>query len=245
MRELVYLSERKLSQLLPGKRRRWALRIPVEAEFKFPGLGGVKLGPLRRASGDRAVPDLEAIISKLEASDRAALWYADDDVQPGQWVYFEVPLCYSLVEPGLRFRPFRPVGVLFVDYEPSSESASQGNRVRLLMHGSHWHLRDRRSAESGGRRPPDHLNLSTYSGLDRFVESLRRLNHVRQQDTAERGSLHRVMALIFAMEQELEPELTAAWMAGYARVTAVLPEYSVVLATPLYVERVSPPSIDR
>lgn len=50
--------------------------------------------------------------------------------------------------------------------------------------------------------------------------------------------------VIALLDDLLETRSTAAWMAGYARVTAVVrlsPKATVVIATPLYVEHVSPP----
>ena len=45
MRELVYLSQRKLAQFDLGKGRRFVDRAKVEGQLTVPGLGGLKIGP--------------------------------------------------------------------------------------------------------------------------------------------------------------------------------------------------------
>lgn len=135
MRELIYLSERKLRQFVLGRPRRWRNRAQVEAEIKFPGIGGVKVGPAVPDRDAKVIPDLEKVISALESSDRAARWFADDDLQPGQWVHFEAPLTYSLLSDGMRYR-----AVVFIDRDEPTTGYPTGGTTRLLMHGSAEHL---------------------------------------------------------------------------------------------------------
>jgi hypothetical protein len=260
VRELVYLSERKLRQFMIGKPRRWGNRPPIEGEVKFPGVGGVKIGPAAPTRGDEVVPDLARVISALETSDRAAGWFADDAVQPGQWVYFEAPLCYIPLSDGAL-----PGAVVFLDHGEPTASYPTGGAIRLLLHGSAEHLfgaADTSPAGDDDERSDGSRNPSRYTDLRMFARLLYRLNREAPSSDAE-SDLDRMRAphstryrlemqvpwVVELLDRLLEPRLTAAWMAGHARVTAVLPLPSghdpdpvAVIATPLYVEYVSPPS---
>jgi hypothetical protein len=97
-----------------------------------------------------------------------------------------------------------------------------------------------------------------YTQVRQFIHLLYRLNrHTTSSDSESgadgldlhsgrflEGGVHEVLELL---EDALAPRLTAAWMAGYARVTAVLPGESFVtlLATPLYVENAPQPALDQ
>jgi hypothetical protein len=260
VRELVYLSERKLRQFMIGKPRRWGSRPSIEGEVKFPGVGGVKVGSAAPAGGDEVIPDLVRVISALETSDRAAGWFADDAVQPGQWVYFEAPLCYAPLSDGTL-----PEAVVFLDHGEPTASYPTGGAIRLLMHGSAEHLLGAAvtsPASEDDDRTDGSRNPSRYTDLRMFARLLYRLNRHSPSSDAE-PDLDRMTApystryrlemqvprVVELLDDLLEPQLTAAWMAGHARVTAILPLPSghdpdpvAVIATPLYVEYVSPPS---
>ncbi|MFG2512609.1 SAVMC3_10250 family protein [Streptomyces sp. NPDC048584] len=273
MRELVYLSERKLQQFRLGKRRRWSSRTPIEGEISFLGFGGVRFGPTSPDTGEAVTPDVESVIAALEASDRAAMWFGDPAVQPGQWVYFEAPLCYAPLGVGDQ-----PGAVVFIDHGEPTASYPTGGKVRLLMHGSEAHV------IGAATSPPVHPgdpedsfpavrfnDLSDFTGFSRLLTELN-----RSWAAADNGDADAVAALderplwtawsppgrserrsvtvadvvrgkVRDLDSLVEPFLTASWMAGHARVTAKVPsqwrdEPRVVVATPLYVERVSPPS---
>jgi hypothetical protein len=273
VRELVYLSERKLRQFMIEKPRRWVSRPPVEGEVKFPGLGGVKVGPTAPTGDDGVIPDLARVISALESSDRAAGWFADDAVQPGQWVYFEAPLCYTPLSD--RYAPLsdghQPRAVVFLDHGEPTASYPTGGAIRLLMHGSAEHLLGGAvvsPASQDDGRTDGSRNPSRYTELRTFARLLYQLNrrdqlNLRVPSSDAEPDLDRMTApystryrlemqvppVVELLDHLLEPRLTAAWMAGHARVTAVLPLPSgqgpdplAVIATPLYVEYVSPPS---
>lgn len=247
MRELVYLSERKLQQFILGRPRRWRGRTQVEGELKVPGIGGVKLGPVAPDQSEKATPDLEKVISALENSDRAAKWFADDNVQPGQWVHFDVPLCYTPLSDGHGVR-----AVVFLGSdEPTKDHPADGT-TRLLLHGSAEHLLGG-TVESSASRDSSR-NPTRYTEIRLFARLLYRLNRSSASSDGEPDAEGmnllggkilemEVPQVIQLLDDLLEPRLTAAWMAGYARVTAVLHDENstTVLATPLYVEY-APPS---
>ncbi|MFF6980300.1 SAVMC3_10250 family protein [Streptomyces sp. NPDC008343] len=274
MRELVYLSERKLQQFRLGKRRRWNNRTPVEGEINFLGFGGVRFGPTPPGAGDAVTPDLESVISALEASDRAAMWFGDPAVQPGQWVYFEAPLCYAPL--GLRDEPG---AVVFIDHGEPTAGYPTGGQVRLLMHGSEAHVVGSATSPPVHPQLPDDpfpaVRFNDLSDFRTFAHLLTELN--RRWAAADAGETDAVAALderpfvrylpelvtrsghsyasiadvirrnVFDLDSLVEPRLTASWLAGHARVSVQVPsqrrdEPRVVVATPLYVERVSPPA---
>jgi uncharacterized protein DUF7019 len=97
VRELVYLSEAKLKQFVAGRPGRLRGRAQVEGELKVPGIGALRASSMAPDKNVGVVAELEKVTSALEKSDRAATWFADNDVQPGQWVHFDLPLCYTTI----------------------------------------------------------------------------------------------------------------------------------------------------
>ncbi|GAA5151366.1 SAVMC3_10250 family protein [Amycolatopsis dongchuanensis] len=116
MRDLVYLSQAKLTQLRPtlGGRGRWSR--DVDAEVKTP-LGGLKVG----RAAQPPEPHVEAVVARLEAAEPGPLWYPDPAVRPGRWVHFEAELSYAEVSDSVVF-------------------LAAGESPRLLLHGSAEHL---------------------------------------------------------------------------------------------------------
>lgn len=91
MRELVYLSKRKLAAFDLGRR---GLFDKFKATVKAPlGFGEVTV----EADGSRRkVPHLDRVLTELDRSELAPVWFSED-VIPGQWVQFEAPLSYAVV----------------------------------------------------------------------------------------------------------------------------------------------------
>ncbi|WP_158894822.1 SAVMC3_10250 family protein [Amycolatopsis anabasis] len=253
MRELVYLSDRKLRQFLGDRRRRWWQRTGVEGELKIPFLGQLKL---TRAAEDAERPELDEVIAQIEESTRAARWYADETVRPGQWVQFEAPLNYSAMG-----RKYFHSAVLFLD--------SGQQDVRLLLHGSPEHLligRDRRVAvDSELDKFAEGLNSPSYEYFWYYVAGGRYglTFHTDPRDAIRavwaegpqgfsKGDIQSALRLTVDLLDERFSPVTAAWMAGYARVTASTTllrqpgtdPARLVVATPLYVEYVHPPEAD-
>ena len=130
MRELIYLSDRKLQQFVAGKPRRWWSRTGAEAELDVPFVGKAKVS---KPEGDHSrSPSLDRVIRSLEESERAARWFEDEDLSAGQWIHFESRMNFTFMK-GLE------AVVFFVDYKPD-EQPNQWHDERLLLHGSAAHL---------------------------------------------------------------------------------------------------------
>lgn len=224
MRELVYVSEAKLRQIsndLPSKKGR--LRN-VEAEVSTP-VGGLKVG---KAAGESR-PYLAAAVRALDSSPRATKWFAQSNVRPGDWVHFEAPLSFDVVRDA----------VAFVDINESSSEYPSGGSIRLLLHGSAYHM-------IGHDIDRTHFGplAQTYSYWPRFLRALNDLSHNSGEPSEDWGPW--ISDSVDRLTRCLRPDLTSSWMAGWARVTAVVPckESVIIGATPLYVEYTEPPSQD-
>ncbi|WP_405653695.1 SAVMC3_10250 family protein [Streptomyces sp. RK9] len=248
MRELVYLSDRKLRQFMPERPRRlvrggWQVTTPV---------GGVGLDPevpdVERERGER----LRRIVRHVSAT---AGWFAEPGLRAGSWVQFEAPLNFRAL------RGAAPGMVLFVDPPRGVEGYETGGAVRLLLHGSVEHLAGGGEpvvaeppvlSEEVHHRSPGHWDCSggdwvelvtTQASL--LLGSLTSQPDATSEEQAQEPVspvtlLEGTRQLLAALDRQLPVE-TAAWMRGYARVTAVLRGIGVhyVVATPLYVEYVA------
>ena len=83
MRELVYLSDRKLSEFRQERRRGFRVR-----EIGVPGVGQVGIE-------QPADPHLDDVIAHLGG---IARWYQEDGLAPGEWVHFETMMSYLVLE---------------------------------------------------------------------------------------------------------------------------------------------------
>jgi len=246
MRELVYLSERKLRQFQRQRSPRLWHRVE-EVGAKAPlNLGEISLGLSEPA---KQHPDLARVLRYIDNSDRPPRWFAEEGVRPGDWVQFEARLNYKIVT--ARRSPTPSSGLLF--WEPPLPHTN--SPPRLLLHGSPEHLMD----VDGFQQPSTMtigLALSHPAGLVEFFDSLHGESFSQT-----------LWYLLDDLDERIPPEL-ASWMAGYARVTANImvadtPEYElqppphispsrqqpppghrrfrVVVASPLYVEYATAP----
>nr|WP_281400894.1 SAVMC3_10250 family protein [Amycolatopsis umgeniensis] len=240
---MIYVSEAKLQQLLPYLSG-WAGKVfrDMDAEVKTP-LGGVKIGK----SAKPPKPSLAAAISTLESSSRAPKWFADPAVRPGQWVHFEAPLSYGVTRDG--------ASVFFIDPNESSDDYPTGGSLRLLLHGTANHLLGSPDKHLYEVKSNSRWSVDTLFGL---VHEQRETGHQLDDraafDTGGPTENHRSnrdeLRAVTSLANSLATDYTAAWMAGYARITAVFPgrrpdddrTATVLAATPLYVEYIDPPA---
>ncbi|MFE2539005.1 SAVMC3_10250 family protein [Actinacidiphila glaucinigra] len=251
MRELVYLSDGKLRQFLPERRRRvprakWQLSTPV---------GGMGWEPELLDAVHARNERLHQVVQHVSASAR---WFAEPDLQPGSWVWFEAPLNYQALR-----GPWAVGMVLFTDTPGPVEGYETGGSVRLVLHGSARHL-------VGDREPFVAESLSAEEipasiggqGASHGMSWGRLAMHVPALLSALRGEPGATSEvppseisgttlsdgthdLLRNLDAQVAPE-TAAWMCGYARITAVTtwvnpdkrddPTIRYVVGTPLYVE---------
>lgn len=248
VRELVYLSHRKLEMFAAGQPRRWRDRAQAEGEIKIPGIGGFKLSP--KASAPNTFPELDRVVAELEGSDRAPKWFTDDTIQPGQWIHFEAPLSYIKIRRA----------VIFLDPPSPRLDYPEGKERRLVLHGSAEHLVDNSltpELDEEARRIGGAYGGSEFPAFSRMLGTLLdSLNREIDKYTGQATSIHprhtdaayelthHLDRAIRTFDQHLHAEYSAAWMAGYARTTALFRNLAgkvAILATPLYVEHASPP----
>lgn len=237
MRELIYLSEHKLQQFMTNKSPSWRGRVRVEGDIKIPGIGGVKVGPADPAQDKHTGSDLEKVIKSLESSGRAAGWFADEESQPGQWVYFEAPLSYMVIGGS----------VIFLDLGKPTDSYPTGGVVRLMLHGSRIHLTGSTSVQEIPMRAIGRSRFyAMMRDLDRYLTAEEEELDASTTPATEGESLsYKLYRIITILDRSMELDHTAAWMAGYARITAILPStpgIGLVIATPLYVEYIAEPN---
>lgn len=254
MRELIYLSERKLRQFMNVRRPRWWHRLTLEGRLTIPFVGSARVS---RSPESPFEPrsNLDAIIAEIEGGERATRWFTDKTLTAGQWIQFEAPMNYSSV----KDKYFGSV-VLFAD-TGSQFAGYSSEGVRLLLHGSSEHLAGSVATNRRNVTPGAVLDQSVPvrddSGSDvayiyhiarkGYIFELGRAGEVFSQLSAaltqgedmilEKGGhnvLYEHMEMDFAtalqmtvhiLDQFFIPE-TAAWMKGRARVTAVIEESS-------------------
>ncbi|MFL6120910.1 SAVMC3_10250 family protein, partial [Actinophytocola sp.] len=111
MRELIYLSERKLAEFRPQRRRWFRVR-----EIGVPGVGQVGIEQPADSHLDEVIDHLSGI----------ARWYQEDGLGPGEWVQFETAMSYLVLE--------------LEDLPPILVFAEAPGGRRLILHGSPEHL---------------------------------------------------------------------------------------------------------
>lgn len=253
MRELIYLSQRKLEQFQIDRRGGVGLVKRIrEMGIKAPlGMGEVKVG-----LGDEVAnryPQLARVLKELDRSDRAPRWYEEDGLKPGDWVQFEAPLnFFFLGREGWRREWMRVLMFL----QPPPVHAGHGG-VRLVLHGAPVHLLGASQSEPQSTWLSPSFGLRFFRAMEEFLAD--------QVTTAPSPEDRKDWYLTQAVE-ELDREhraTTASWMAGYARVTMqpttsrsprstnVVPRgeqhsarQQLLIASPLYVEYVSDPNRD-
>ncbi|MEV6440968.1 SAVMC3_10250 family protein [Amycolatopsis sp. NPDC051716] len=252
MRELVYLSRRKLRSFQPKRSRIALFRRVRETELKAPGIGA-KFA-LSDAPESRH-PSLAKVLDHLESS-RVVRWYEDDRLQAGDWIQYEARLNYTLANTAhpIATEIVGPI-VLFWDARQDDKQST-----RLLLHGHPEHLVGQAATETPTRERSFFGNPSDAHGFREFVSMLESGEWAEKtKKWAEMNerlgfdvSLHVNLGWILSRMDRAVPQEYAAWMAGYARVTASMQcEYldgksaRLVVASPLYVELVGEPSVDR
>lgn len=263
MRELVYLSQRKLETFVLQRRHRWWNRFRAQIDLAIPGVGSLTV---EGDGTDHFQVDIARVIDALERSERSSHWFEDSNISPGMWIHFETQLNWAILDEA-RFKS----AVFFLNHP-------HGVGTELLLHGAARHLVGRRpnevdlelgytwvESETGifhtEPASPDNDRQVAKIGnelamiaadpmtTDPNVESL----DLSQREFVEpfpnnyiSNQIHSVigrLCLIFGPN-------AGAWMAGFARVTAIVRpqedhgEPGTVVATPLYVEFVSEPKAE-
>ncbi|MEV4311185.1 SAVMC3_10250 family protein [Actinocrispum sp. NPDC049592] len=231
MRELVYLSERKLLEEF-ALGRRWSRRIKFEGSLKIPIIGELKFASepdVPRATSR----DIDRVLKKLDKMGRYAKWFQDDSLSPGEWVNFEAPLAYDI----LTFEGLAPI-VVFHAW-PGQDGGT------FLLHGSP------QSLVGFGKVTGTPVAGGFGSATHEFRHLLERLAegpNGRDSHTpaGKADTLTALKRLIGALDYDFFNEKSqyrnvptfSALMAGFARVTFAYGSW--LAATPLYIEYVAP-----
>lgn len=221
MRELVYLSERKLAAFRPSSPRR--RRPGLRGEIGVPGIAKVG-ADLPAAQADGA--SLDDVLAYLTETPGKLRWYTEDGLRPGQWIQFEALL--GTVE--MRSYDSEPV-VFFAD----PEIGRAGSEPRLVLHGSPGHLLGSAEVPStsiGGGASDSRMIRQLLTRLPDTDGEV--VEPVRVDDFT-------IRMLRRGLYRRLDPR-TATWLGGCARVTVDAADLGVVIASPLHVEYVSPPA---
>lgn len=242
MRELFYLSDAKLRQFVP-ERRRTRMGQRLSAIRLTTPAGGVELEATGDADPERQRQQhLSAVIRYIE---ERAFWFQDPDAGAGNWVYFEAPLLAFIVRGSRAQRGT----VLFVDPPHQYVRAyDQPEGIRLILHGSDEHL-----LTPGRSATPVLWELSAMDGsnYNTQIPSFEIAQPPVAEDIGDEEEppylsytdaadvqLHNLVKSPFNW---ISPR-DAVWMRGYARVSTVRniaqgnQRYPLIVATPLYVE---------
>lgn len=243
MRELVYLSLRKLSQFQPERPRGRLLRRITGVGAKAPlSMGEINL--TLAGTDTQSIPHLDEVLKELDKRRRGVQWYEDEAVRVGDWVQFEAHMNYAVVS-----EPHLTDGAPLLFWEPKrdhSDGGSTGQPNVLLLHASPDGLVGNPAGVTGGI-------AGSMSGVSQLVRALERLSCSDEPLGAESRLDNRTWVYVLAnIIRKLDrdyPSFTASWLAGYARITGIIPpgenyRSSYMLATPLYVERASEPEND-
>lgn len=243
MRELVYLSKRKLSQFHVGARRGFFSRITGFGAKAPLSMGEVSVTLTQVAQ--KELPELEAVIDAIESIERGAQWVDSENLEVGDWLTFDAKLNYAVHgEQG---------GGPLLFWEPLEEEEKANvhpwppiMRRTLLLHGSVDGLLGGQASETDMSKT--RLSMSDARPLFVALKRLAGSENVLGPQAPDRWQ-YALANLRSHLDREY-PSFMASWLAGYARVTALLPPSErrptgYVLATPLYVERVPAPADDQ
>jgi len=244
MRELIYLSNRKMQQFLPDPPSRWRRTGRLRAAVNTP-FGSVSVEP--ELPGNKAWTKADDLNNVTDYIEQNFQWFTSESVRAGEWIYFEDWLNYRV------FRPHHRASIVLF-YNLNDDEIGQ---TRLLLHGSPEHLRG--SAPAEGQLRLDRLESSSPSDGPWFRDMLPILPKLVDKLAAgpgdrtgiARGLEWDIKDVMQALDESNTSE-TAAWLTGYARVTAriapssgeISSERSFVVASPLYVEALPPPVDD-
>ncbi|WAL75857.1 SAVMC3_10250 family protein [Kitasatospora sp. YST-16] len=241
MRELIYLSERKLAQFHEdAKPRRWLPQVSRWSAKAPMGLGELEVSLADQATPQR--PNLERVLRHLDSLIPQPVPYFEAGPDAGQWVRFRTRLNYQIVRPvtdsidgDIVDEPVGPPAVIF--WEPHSRWEPWDNPTpRLVLHGSPEHLVGVPSAE---RTTAEGLSVSR-SFPPGFMDLL--YGNMPRNGEQPGGALAN---LLHQLDQVMPPQ-AAGLLTGYAKVTFALEVpfdvggrramTAAIVASPLYVE---------
>jgi hypothetical protein len=236
MRELIYLSRRKLASFYPGS---------ISRSVQFTG--GLGLGPVSAKINISAPPseaneETTALNRAVRYMEREAVHFSHSELSLGRWIFFDLNMGY-----GTSYRdsgsPPKIDDIALFHGSLSQVETDKQSPLDLLLCGSTEHLRIRTA--SAGRMG---------SGTEWLYDVIREIEEIDALGTGELPDSLNPKAL--AVRRVNMPEEVARWvfdvirnhhaptqytrLQGFARILFIVPatEYSarLVLATPLFVQ---------
>jgi hypothetical protein len=238
VREIVYLSDSKLKNIIPTSRPWWQ-RLRAASVTGEVGVGPIKVGAEVKIPDPDEMAALAASIDKADTLGQSSKWFGDPTLTAGELMWFEGRLGCHLVKLGAE-----PAAVLFCQLpEPNCRS--------VVLHGSaknvtHWEqeaagaghlaysdpmavpdiLRGAVTAEEGG--PPW-----------RFCRGLGRASGPMPADDLTRN----LTTLYRDVVSDSWFRSRAGYFSGFAYTSGIVPlpdGTEIVLGSPLYVMRARP-----
>jgi hypothetical protein len=239
MRELIYLSDRKLQQFLPDPIPKWRRLGRLKAEVNAP-IGSISVESSADCDQSAQAAQLQRVVRQVE---QTAQWFTADGIRAGDWIFFEERINYWVIKLSRG-----SAIVLFLNLDHAETL-----RTRLLLHGSPEHLLT-------GAQAQDELRLGSPgpspSDGSRFRDMLPVLRKVmgsidgasKKRESQEARNLGWDLEDVVLALDKSNSAATAMWLAGYGRVTARMEssprgdiKATLVAASPLYVELLMPP----
>ena len=242
MRDILYLSTRKLDSFAEYERGRSALTLSGEAEVSVLDALKLKFAASRRDETpqerdlDRLLRRIDKIGKHLDERDPPPRWYEDGRLAAGDWLQFDDDF-------------------VFTCYRSLFTAWLSGNRgVLLVLHGASRHVWGDLALELESRFPHDRFSSSSYYGaaiqeLWAFIESLHTTHggaRPKSRTNAAPRSTLPVTDAVHALAK-LNEYFDQGTLAGLARVSKLVrcPDsrtdgsqlQRIVFASPLYVAR--------
>jgi hypothetical protein len=237
LRELIYLSKRKLAMFYPG-------RVSQSVQFT----GGLEAGPVTAklnistpasASAQATITLLNQVVRHLE---REAVHFLHPDLSPGRWIFFDLKMGYGTSHHDEEVLPEMDDIALFYGSSDRVEMDKQ-SATNLLLCGSTEHLLARTA--SAGRMGSGTEWLYDLIGE---IEKIDALGAEEPPDSLKPEALsvsrinspEQIAWWVFDVIRMHHSPAQYAQLQGFARVLFVVPatecDARLVLATPLFVQ---------
>lgn len=258
----MYLSDRLLRQFAPTHESWWN-RIRLKKLTGSVGASSTSIGfESERPTENLPISDLARVVNHIQES---ALWYSDDGVYPGGWIFFDAPMSRWVLG-----GPSTVGATIFFDVVPMGQQAF--GRRRIFLQAATENLVGRPNSQAPPLQPdiqPGGGTLSIHAAiaessdmemwgsgqlmaigleLDDLMSVQAGFNQALDRRNNRTAATSAIDWLINEVADDPYSVRQAGWMAGCARTLAVhyLPrsQCEVVVATPLYLERVPPPGVE-
>lgn len=243
MRQLLYLSQRKLRDEFLKELPRLRDRLQASVELPLP-IGPTVSASLSPSSGQKS-DDLRHLKNVIRYLNRIAVGdYRQPTVRPLDWVRFDLPLVYGTTyDDGQIPRPPIDDVALFANLR-TFEQLTDTQHVDLLLCGSTQHLTRRVASEGRMGSDTDWLySLIVYlKDLEVNQQAISYRDLDKHGISPEATHPDMAMAVDFAhgVLQREHPKRQFGRLSGMAQVLAnVISEFTptrIILATPLYVQ---------